>query len=270
MSCCCEDRAFGQDNECVVVGAPPEQRRARVQEVEVDDVHDVNDVHVGHMSFQFQAWLKNRHGKPWGLTLDSWLEGLQVVGIDPGSPVDEYNSHMTPDRKIVRNDFIVAANGFRDWERILQELQKGRCMSWTVVRPSFRAIRIQKRFKEDSLGFNVVYNAGVSTSMRINLIAENSAAERHNMGCDHEARLLASDFITRVNAVSDSADEMLEELQASMVVDLSVLRLPPREMQSSSPRDAIEVSHTLDRQLRAANVKGAAPKSTLCCSEGGG
>lgn len=194
---------------------------------------EVEDVQVERGSFSFECMLRG-NSEPWGMTLDCWLDGWQVISIAPGGFIDEYNRSTTEDRRILVHDFITHTNTFRDLERMYEEMQKVQRLKLCVVRPSCRAVRVDKG--TNVLGLNVGHQATVSSCMQINSVSEDGAAAEHNKGCAEDARLHPNDYIERVNNIYGSADDMIEEILNSTVVDLSVLRLPaPNTLQIGSP-----------------------------------
>lgn len=189
----------------------------------------VEEVEVERRENSFECILKNRDAKPWGLRLDCWLDGWQVIDVTPGGVIDLYNQGVHDEQRILAHDFITRINDFRDLERIYQEMQRLSNMKVRVVRPSCWMVRVSKGM--GPLGLVLDLQSKVSTCLKIIALENFGAAASHNEECAESARLSPNDFIERVNAVSGSADEMLQEIHRSTVVDLSVLRMPkPKQL----------------------------------------
>jgi len=167
-------------------------------------------------------------GTAWGMSLDFWSAGLQVVSITPDGGVDRYNCKQPEERQILVHDFITQVNGILDMQQMFQEMQKvsstaGKDMKLSVARPGCRLVRIDKG--EGPLGLNMHYQEQTSTCLKINAVVD-GASKLYNEGTSGVEQLRQNDLIERVNQVQGVASDLLAEIKKSKVVEMSVLRLP--------------------------------------------
>jgi len=157
-----------------------------------------------------------------GLTCDTWPQYLQVLQLDGGS-AQAYNAAARQGERILRNDLIVSVNGATQPKLMQEKLQQGGPITLKVVHPARSTIRLDRG--DRAYGIKLSFQKPVSSCVRIDVIGE-GAVQTYNKSATPDAQLHAQDLIESVNGREGVASRMVEEICASSIVELVLLRVP--------------------------------------------
>jgi len=192
--------------------------------------------------------LIDRGTSEWGLNLDCWPFGLQIVSLKAGS-VERYNASAGATKQVQPHDFIVRVNEEREVRDMMTALKKETSVTLAVLHPFRDVVRVEKG--PLALGLNLVFQEATGSCLQIKDISPGAVAA-HNTVAEPTSRVRQLDFIERVNGVSGSATQLFQELQLANSLELSLLRLP------SGPCDATDAARRRPRPRRRSPAEGEA------------